>query len=144
MYDQKICITGILASLAAFLGVTGWLWLLWVLCLLVDYFTGTVAACRARAWSSDIAQAGIWGKLGSMIVVLVTAALDFVIGQVLGSYALPFSYTMLLCPIVLAWYILTEVGSILENAARLGAQLPPFLVRWLKRAVVKLENDSES
>ena len=64
-------------------------------------------------------------------MVLVTAALDFVVGQVINTYALPFSYPMLLSSVVLAWYVLTEIGSILENAARLGARLPNFLVRWI-------------
>jgi len=66
-----------------------------------------------------------------MLVVLVTAALDFVMREAVGSYALPFAYPMLFSPLVLAWYVLTEMGSILENAGRLGAPLPPFLVRWI-------------
>jgi len=67
-----------------------------------------------------------------MLVVLVTAALDFVLGQAINSFHfLPFAYTMLLSPIVLAWYILTEIGSILENAARMGSRTPPFLDRWI-------------
>jgi phage-related holin len=32
-----------------------------------------------------------------------------------------------LCPVVVAWYILTELGSIIENAGKLGAPIPPFL-----------------
>ena len=127
----KFCITGILAALAAFLGLSGWLWALWILCLAVDYFIGTVVACRAGEWSSEAARDGIWGKLGSILVVLITMALDFVVGQVVSGYALPFAYPMLLSPVVLAWYVLTEIGSILENAGRLGARLPDFLVRWI-------------
>ena len=32
---------------------------------------------------------------------------------------------------VLAWYVITELGSIVENAAKLGAPVPPWLVRFL-------------
>ena len=129
--ETKLGITGLVVALTAFWGWHGWLWVLWVLCLAIDHFIGMVVACRAGEWSSEVARAGIWGKLGSMVVVLVTAALDFVVGQVIGSYALPFRYPMLLSPLVLAWYVLTEIGSILENAGRLGARLPGFLVRWV-------------
>ena len=136
----KFCITGVVAALTAFWGWCGWLWLLWVLCLVVDHFTGTAAACKAGEWCSETARTGIWSKLGSMVVVLVTAALDFVLGRVINSlHALPFTYTMLLGPIVLAWYILTELGSILENVGRLGSKTPPFLTKWI--AVLKKRTD---
>jgi len=136
----KVCATGIIAALTAFWGLCGWLWMFWVLCLVVDYLTGTVLALRAGGWYSDIARKGIWGKLGSMLVVLVTTALDFMVGLVVNHYALPFVYTAVLSPVVLAWYTLTEVGSILENAGRLGAPLPPFLLRWI--AVLQKKVDS--
>ncbi|MCL2562966.1 MAG: phage holin family protein [Oscillospiraceae bacterium] len=137
-YDAvpKVCVTGTIAALTAFWGWCGWLWLLWILCLVADHFTGTAAACKAGAWCSYTARAGIWGKLGSMIVVLVTAALDFVLGRVINSFqGLPFNYTTLLAPIVLTWYILTELGSILENVGQMGAKIPPFLTKWI--AVLK-------
>jgi len=129
--ETKIGVTGVIGILTAFWGLCGWLWVLWILCLAVDHLTGTVVACRKGEWSSAKSRAGIWGKLGGMLVVFVTAALDFVAGVVLNSYALPFTYTVLLSPIVLAWYILTELGSIFENVDKLGARLPPFLVRWI-------------
>jgi len=127
----KVGITGIIAAFTAVRGLCCLLWMLWVLCLVIDYLTGSIAACRAGAWSSDCARRGIWGKLGCFLVVLVTAVLDFAVGLVVDTSALPFTYPMLLAPIVLGWYILTEVGSVLENAGRLGAPLPPFLVRWV-------------
>ena len=129
--EIKLGITGMIAAFTAFWGLCGWLWVLWMLCLVIDYFTGTVAACSAGEWSSDRARKGIWSKLGCFLVILVTAALDFVMERVMDTSGLPFSYPMLLAPIVLAWYVLTEIGSILENAGALGVPLPPFLVRWI-------------
>ena len=38
-------------------------------------------------------------------------------------------YDVLLCPLVTAWYLLTELGSIAENAGALGAPMPQFLMR---------------
>ena len=40
---------------------------------------------------------------------------------------------MLLTPIVLTWYITTELGSILENAAEMGAPVPPVLREILEK-----------
>ena len=38
----------------------------------------------------------------------------------------------LIMPMVLAWYIITELGSILENAVAMGAPVPAWLVALLK------------
>ena len=46
----------------------------------------------------------------------------------------------ILLPLVLAWYILTELGSILENAVELGAKVPGWLVSVLKNGVEILDN----
>ena len=46
---------------------------------------------------------------------------------------LPFDFTTLVTPIALLWYIITELGSILENAGKLGAPLPKWLKRMLKQ-----------
>ena len=42
---------------------------------------------------------------------------------------LAIDYDVLLCPLVTAWYLLTELGSIAENAGALGAPMPQFLMR---------------
>ena len=48
-------------------------------------------------------------------------------------------YTVLLCPLVLVWYIVTELGSVVENAGKLGAPVPGFLLRYMKRAQEKID-----
>ena len=62
--------------------------------------------------------------------LLVSALLDFALRALLGSVpGLGAHYDVLLCPLVTAWYLLTELGSVVENAGALGAPLPQFLVR---------------
>jgi len=66
--------------------------------------------------------------------VLAAGILDAVVGYLLGhiqGLALPFEYTVLVAPLVTAWYILMELGSILENVGKLGAPLPPFLRKMI-------------
>jgi len=142
--ELKMGGTALLAALGLVWGWFGWLALLWVLCMALDYVTGTAVACKQGTWASGTARDGIWGKLGSMVVALVAGVLDIGIGLVAGQMeALPFAYTVLLSPIVLSWYILTEAGSILENASALGAPMPDFLVRWIARIREKVEEAGE-
>ena len=53
---------------------------------------------------------------------------------------LPFEYTVFVSVLVLVWYILTELGSILENAAAMGAPVPEFLIRILANAKDTVED----
>ena len=72
----------------------------------------------------------------------MAAILDVVIGHLLTNLPgveLPFAYTVLLCPLVVIWYILTEAGSIIENAGALGAPVP----RWLSKMIAALEQKVE-
>ena len=57
----------------------------------------------------------------------------------LPGVELPFAYTVLLCPLVVIWYILTEAGSIIENAGALGAPVPG----WLRKMIAALEQKVE-
>ena len=83
------------------------------------------AACTAAA-----ALTAFWGWTGWLAAVLVAALLDFALRVLLGSVpGLGIDYDVLLCPLVTAWYLLTELGSIAENAGALGAPMPQFLMR---------------
>ncbi|WES34007.1 phage holin family protein [Ruminiclostridium papyrosolvens DSM 2782] len=73
-------------------------------------------------------------KVGSILAVLVAAVVDIVIGMVINnipSVTLPFTYIFLLCPVVLVWYIVGELGSIIENAGLMGAPVPSFLQKMI-------------
>ena len=115
-------------------GWLGWLVVLWVFLMVLDYLTGTAAACKEGSWSSAHAREGIWHKAGMIVVVLVAAGADLLIEIVLLNLpvlALPIQYPGLVCPVVLVWYAVTELGSITENAVHMGAPVPPWLVRLL-------------
>ena len=135
----KAAIAAICAALTALWGWFGWVVVAWVVCMVIDYATGSCAALRAGEWSSKSARDGIWHKLGSIVAVIVAAILDVVIGHLLANVPgveLPFTYTVLLCPLVVIWYILTEAGSIIENAGALGAPIPA----WLTKMIAALES----
>ena len=136
----KAAIVGIFGAFGAAFGWLGWLVLAWVACMVVDYISGSSAAMQAGQWSSAKARSGIWHKAGMIVVVIVAALADAVLGMVAAEVpGLPIDYTVLLLPVVLVWYILTELGSILENAAAMGAPVPEFLIRILAAAKDKVE-----
>ena len=134
----KAALAALCAALTALWGWFGWVVVAWIGFMLIDYATGSAAALRAGEWSSKTARDGIWHKLGSVAAVIVAGILDVVIGHLLGNVPgveLPFTYTVLLSPLVVVWYILTEAGSIIENAGALGAPIPA----WLKKMIAALE-----
>ena len=136
----KAAIVGIFGAFGAAFGWLGWLVLAWIGCMVVDYISGSSAAMKAGQWSSAKARGGIWHKAGMIVVVIVAAVADNVLALVVASIpGISIDYTVLLLPMVLVWYILTELGSILENAAAMGAPVPEFLVNILAAAKDKVE-----
>lgn len=128
--NAKAALVGFFGFLTAAFGWFGWLVILFFLCMVIDYLTGSAAAMRKGDWSSSVARSGLWHKCGSLIAVIVSGLADIVVGLVVNNIpaiTLPWDYTVLICPIVVVWYILTEFGSIIENAGELGAPIPGFL-----------------
>ena len=126
----KAAIASICAALTALWGWFGWLVILWIFCMVADYATGSAAALKQGKWSSSAAREGIWHKMGAVVVVVIAAVLDAVIRAIIVHFpiiTLPFDYSILLCPLVVVWCILTELGSLTENAGALGAKIPGFL-----------------
>lgn len=137
----KAAITAVLAAATALWGWFGWLVVAWVSCMTIDYITGYSAALKNGEWNSTVAHAGLWKKAGCICAVSVAGILDAVMGYLVsGVGGLPFDYTVLLSPLVVAWYLLMEIGSILENVGKLGAPLPDFLYK----AIAVLKNATES
>ena len=130
----KAAVAGLLGLLTGLWGWFGWLVSGWVLCMVLDYLTGSMAAAKDGQWSSARAREGIWHKCGMIVVVLVAGGADLLISLVLDNLpmlALPVQYPGLVCPVVLVWYIVTELGSIVENAVAMGAPVPQWLVKLL-------------
>ena len=134
----KLAVVALCGAITAVFGWLGWLVILFAACMALDWVTGSIAGTKRAGWSSGTARAGLAHKGGMIVIVLVSAACDGLLYLILNSIPalrLPFEYDTLICPLVLCWYIITELGSICENAAALGAPLPGFLRKIL--AVLK-------
>lgn len=132
---MKSAMAAAVMALGTFLGWKGIMLLAWVGVMGLDYLSGTLAACREGQWSSAAARQGLWHKGGMILTVAVAAICDGVMVMTADVLPLGMEWPGLILPLVLAWYILTELGSILENAIKMGAAVPQFLVRLLKAGV---------
>lgn len=128
----KAVLTAFFTALGAFLGWKGIMAIVWVVCMALDYLSGTAAACKDRQWSSEVARQGLWHKGGMILVVAVAAIADGIMAVICANLNLGITWPAIILPLVLAWYIITELGSILENAVKLGASVPDWLVNVLK------------
>ena len=135
----KAAFAAVCSAAASFLGWQGVMALVWVAAMGLDYLSGSAAACKAGKWSSAEARTGLWHKGGMILVVCVAAISDGVMAVMCDHVPLQMDWPSLVLPLVLGWYILTELGSILENAVKLGAHVPGWLVKLLQAGKEAME-----
>ena len=117
----KAVVAAVCGAFTAAFGWLGWLVVAWAACMALDWVSGSAAA-----------RAGIWHKAGMVVVVLVCALTDAVLAVAVANLpGLGLELNGVVLPVVLVWYIFTELGSIAENAAAMGAPVPGWLVRIL-------------
>lgn len=140
--EIKAAITAAIAFCTSLFGWAGWAVVLWFGCMVLDYITGTWAAMAHGEWSSAVARQGLWHKLGSIVAILVGGFVDIAISVITHldlGFELPFAYHTFVLPLVALWYAFTEMGSLIENAGKLGAPVP----KWLASAVDKLKGKTD-
>lgn len=153
MRKAYIAIQGAMAAAVAFLSDK--LGILFpVLCalatmMIVDYVTGMLASKReamdfpgdpSYGWSSKKGAKGIIKKVGYLCVIAVAMMVDYVIATVSGQLGLTVPASAFFGLLVAVWYLLNELLSIIENAGRMGAAVPEWLLKYI--AVLKDKIDS--
>lgn len=139
LMSLKAAIAAVFSALAAFMGWQGIIAIVWVAFVAADWISGTWVARQLGNWSSATARAGALHKAGMLLVILVSWLLDLAMSIMCTCVPIGWEWPWLVCPLVLAWYILTEFGSILENVLKLGAAVPPWLV-GISKAALKILN----
>ena len=145
--STQIFATGLVAWLSEKLGVTFYLLGLLLCLMAIDYLSGMAASAiealdhpddKSYGWSSRKGAKGIAKKVAYLVI-------DYIIIQtsdVLG-FTLPNTMLSLL---VTVWYLLNEALSITENAGRMGAPVPDWLMKYiaaLKNKIDSRNGDSE-
>lgn len=141
MNKIKALITAFFSALAGWLGILAIPVLVLVLCNVIDYITGLVAAkYRNEPVNSYKGFRGIAKKVCMWLLIVVGAMADWLIiyaGQTIGI-TIPVSF--LIACVVAVWLIVNEFISILENIKDIGAPIPPFLMPIMKNVKKQVED----
>ena len=141
--ELKAGLAVVIFCLTELWGYTGWAVLLLLAVIVLDYITGSWAAKLRGEWTSAIARQGLWHKLGEIVALMVAALCDLGIKVLLHTEAAPlvngFSWGSYVTLIVCAWYMITEIGSILENLKKLGVPIPAWMTKGIEAAKEKAD-----
>lgn len=146
--EIKATITAVFSFGTALWGKVGWAIIILLCAIALDYVTGSWAAMQKGEWSSAVARQGLWHKLGEIVALCVAALCDIavkvitsgVIPEKIGEFDLPaVGFTLL----VTVWYIFTELGSIIENIAEIGAPVPKFLIDMIAKLKNKIDEENK-
>ena len=154
MKQMYLTMQGMTAALIAWLSARLGL-LLPVLAILfgamvLDYVTGMLASKRealehpeepAYGWSSKRGAEGIIKKVGYLCIIAVAMIVDYIILHVAAQAGMELAIKAFFGLLVAVWYVLNELLSIIENAGRMGANVPMWLSKYV--AVLKDKIDSQ-
>lgn len=140
LFSIKAAIAAFFTAASAFLGWQGVMFFVWVAAMGLDYLSGSAAAWLSGKWDSAVAREGLKHKGGMILVVAVAALADITFYIICAFLPVDMTWPVLVAPLVMAWYILTELGSILENAVKMGAPLPGWLMKLLKVGLAAIDH----
>lgn len=102
-----------------------------IVVMVVDYISGVAAAWVRHELSSKTGLIGIVKKLSYLALVVAGCSIDYlvsILGEQLTGAEISIKAIGL---VVVCWLIINELISILENVARQGGPVPPFLANIL-------------
>lgn len=103
-----------------------------IVVMTVDYISGVAAAWVRHELSSRVGLIGIVKKLSYLALVVAGCSIDYlvsILGEQLTGAEISIKAIGL---VVVCWLIINELISILENVARQGGPVPPFMASILK------------
>ena len=140
LFSIKAAIAAFFTAASAFLGWQGVMFFIWLAAMALDYLSGSAAAWLSGQWSSKVAREGLKHKGGMILVVAVAGLADITFYIICAFLPVDMTWPVLVAPLVMGWYILTELGSILENAVKMGAPLPGWLMKLLKMGLAAIDH----
>lgn len=152
----QLLATGVVAYLSQKLGVTFYLLGLLLVLMVIDYVSGMAASAveaidhpddKHYGWSSKKGAKGIAKKVAYLCVIAVSMVIDYIVIKTSGVLGVALPNTMLSL-LVSVWYLLNEALSIIENAGRIGAPVPNWLMKYIAALKDKIdshegENDNQ-
>lgn len=111
--------------------------------MITDYFTGMAEAYVNKTLNSRIGVVGILKKIGYIVAVAVGVVADYLITNALIKIGININVSGYIGLVVTIWFIINELISILENLTEIGTPLPKFLVSLVKRLKITVDNTAE-
>lgn len=111
-----------------------------VFVMLCDYVSGVTAAWVKGELSSRVGIIGIVKKVAYALIIVVGIVVDWIVQEAAGKIGIEAGNFYFFGLLVTVWLIVNECISILENVARIGAPVPPFLLAL----TTKLKNSTKS
>lgn len=144
----QLLATGVVAYLSHKLGVTFYLLGLLLVLMVIDYVSGMAASAveaidhpddKRYGWSSKKGAKGIAKKVAYLCVIAVSMVIDYIVIRTSGVLGVALPNTMLSL-LVSVWYLLNEALSIIENAGRIGAPVPNWLMKYIAALKDKIDS----
>lgn len=120
-----------------------------VLMMIIDQISGILAAKKEAlehpketkyGISSKRMVLGIFKKVGYILTILVATISDLLMEVIMEYIGVESTLKTSFCFLVMAWFILEEAISILENVGRMGVKLPQFLEKTLSELRKEIDN----
>lgn len=130
----KRLLTAAGSVLSSLLGILYIPVMLMVLCNIIDYATGLMAAKyrKENTISSYRSFKGIAKKVSMWLLVVVGAIVDELIKYAVQTVGITVPFTFLIACVVAVWIVCNELISILENIKDIGVNIPRFLLPLVK------------
>lgn len=121
-----------------------------IVLMITDYISGMLAAKKeavehpndsAYGWNSKKSIIGIYKKIGYILTILAVVSTDYIIFKIIAEIGITYQTNTMFGLLVIIWLILNELLSILENAGRMGVNLPSFLIKVLSETRNKIEEN---
>ena len=111
-----------------------------IILMIADYISGMLASKKEAVehpnnkkygWSSKKSIIGIYKKVGYILTILVAISTDYILYALLEKMGMEYQVKTIFGFLVTTWLTINELLSILENAGRMGVNLPKFLFNLL-------------
>ena len=109
-----------------------------IIAMVLDYISGIIKSYETNTLSSKVGAKGIIKKFSYFLVIVISFIIDFILcNYTLNEIDL---YYPVVSEIIIAWFVINEVISILENVSEIGVPLPKFIINITSHLKNNLDN----
>ena len=109
-----------------------------IIAMVLDYISGIIKSYETNTLSSKVGAKGIIKKFSYFLVIVISFIIDFILcNYTLNEINL---YYPIVSEIIIAWFVINEVISILENVSEIGVPLPKFIINITSHLKNNLDN----